>query len=376
MAKYQWNLYEIRKSLNYFKNLYTKETNEEIKPVINEFIGMYEDLLGLAIKRKNQESIILDDTIKYKSINEIIEEQIIQYQINDPKILNIVLQSYMPFKTTYQKNVDLENIPIVATNEETMLITKDFIEEMVPNSYKKEISKALEVPNAIQISYSKQKGCYSGVTIIDPYFKKRYIHIERENMLTDLANLPHEAFHYSLMGCNCHLTDYWNTYYLNETEGSFANILFGDYFYQNSIKDKNYFNQYFLKMHYENITELVISYSLMEAINDKKHLRLNKFNKLLTGFGLSPFEKEEEILDHLNIPLNIYLKYALSYLVAIDLYYIYLRDPEFAFYLLKNIRFIIQENNIISLLRRNHITFMDDGYENSKKYIKKIESQN
>ena len=72
-------------------------------------------------------------------------------------------------------------------------------------------------------------------------------------------------------------------------------------------------------------------------------------------------------------PLEVNLKYSLGYLVAIDLYYIYKRDPELAFYLLKNLKFIKQENDIASMLRRNHITFMDDGYENLKKYIKEIE---
>ena len=103
---------------------------------------------------------------------------------------------------------------------------------------------------------------------------------------------------------------------------------------------------------------------------------MNKLNKQLNYFQIDTINEEADIIDYLTTPLDVNIKYALSYLVAIDLYYIYLKDPEFAFYLLKNIRFIKQENDLFSLFRRNHITFMDDNYLNFKKYVKKIERQN
>lgn len=102
---------------------------------------------------------------------------------------------------------------------------------------------------------------------------------------------------------------------------------------------------------------------------------MHKFNKSLEYWGLVPFVDKEEILDYLVDPLDINIKYILGYLIGIDLYYIYEKDPEFAFYLLKNTRYMKCEDDVIGLLRRNHITFMDDEFENLKKYIKKIERQ-
>lgn len=67
--------------------------------------------------------------------------------------------------------------------------------------------------------------------------------------------------------------------------------------------------------------------------------------------------------------------YNLSDLIAIDLFYIYKKDPEFALYLLSNIRSYRTDDNILSILRRNNLTFMDDNLSNFKKYIKKYEAK-
>ena len=66
--------------------------------------------------------------------------------------------------------------------------------------------------------------------------------------------------------------------------------------------------------------------------------------------------------------------YNLSNLIAIDLFYIYKKDPEFALYLLSNIRSYRTDDNILSILRRNNLTFMDDNLSNFKKYIKKYKA--
>ena len=118
--------------------------------------------------------------------------------------------------------------------------------------------------------------------------------------------------------------------------------------------------------------DLAIRNQLLDSIKNNKTIRLNKMNKFMCYYNINKFEKTEEINEYLETPQEIIMKYALSYLTALDLYYIYLNDRDFAFYLLKNIKFVKEEDDIINLLRRNHITFMDDGYENYKKYVKKL----
>ena len=66
-------------------------------------------------------------------------------------------------------------------------------------------------------------------------------------------------------------------------------------------------------------------------------------------------------------PKNI-AKYALSYLVSLDLEKLYLKDPELAFHELEAIRhnFSLSLKN---LLINHHITFMEDYYTNLKEKL-------
>lgn len=196
-----------------------------------------------------------------------------------------------------------------------------------------------------------------------------------DNHLMDIIKLPHELFHYVFCDCDVFTSCNYSTYYLSEIEGSFANILFGDYYYKQATVNPNFFNLNFLKLYNDHIEAIVTNNALLDSISNNK-IRMNKLNKYLNYFDLSTFQNPTEIVDYLSTPLEILIKYAFGYLIAIDLYTMYQNDPEFSFYLLKNLKFIKRENDIIHLLRNNHITFMDNGYENLKKYTKKIERQN
>lgn len=374
MFKYKWDLYELKNNIEVLQKLYENETNKDNKSVILEYIEMYQYMLMLVSKSKVGNKILNDD-LEYEDIDSLIDEQIFSYQNNDLNIVNMVLQSYLPFKDVYFTNYSLNNIPLIATNQDLVDVTNDFFKKMLPNSLIKEFQEGIKNNHSIQFSYTKKNDNYSGVTLFDSVLKKKYIYISRTNMLVDLVVLPHEAFHYFLNDYDVYIMTKYNMYYTTEIEGGFANILFGDYFYNYSSENKNYFNQYFLEVFHDGISQLVVKNSFLDAIKDNQKLRMNKFNKTLSIFDLMPFTDTQEILEYFTDPLEINIKYTLGYLAAIDLYYIYQKDPELAFYLLKNIKFIKQEHDVINALRRNHITFMDDGYENLKKYVKKIERQ-
>lgn len=94
-------------------------------------------------------------------------------------------------------------------------------------------------------------------------------------------------------------------------------------------------------------------------------LRLHNFNYQLTLEDIKEYFGYEDLED--------ILTYSLSYLASLDLMEIYKKDPEFAFYLLERIRFVRKKSDVLKVFRKNHITFMDDGFENLKKYVKEIE---
>jgi len=376
MKKYKWDLYRIRNNIEILQNLYNNETDAEKQIIISEFIEMYKNMISLISKNKSSNNELLNDCLSYDSMIDLIEEQINSYQINDINIINMILKSYLPFREVYNGDYILKNPTIISTNEDLVNVANDFFIKMTPNNISKKFIELIENnSNSINFSYTKRNDNYAGITLFDSILNKKYIYISKTNKLIDLVTLPHEAFHYLFNDNNVYLVNDYNTYYTTEIEGGFANILFGDYFYNNSIENKNFFNQYFLEVYHSGISEIVIKNSFLDSIKNNKKIRMNKFNKTLDVFELIPFTDEIELVEYMDNPLEINLKYSLGYLVAIDLYYIYKKDPELAFYLLKNLKFIKQENNITSMLRRNHITFMDDGYENLKKYIKKIERQ-
>lgn len=374
--RYQWNLQEIRDKLQILAADYQIAENKVKKEEILKFISMYEEILQLAVKKKNTKNALLDDSLEYYNFQDFITEQISSYQANDSSVLYLVLQSYLPFKEYYKETCSLPNIPVPITNKEIVNIIIDFFNKYIPDSITKKINSIIQDPNILHISYSTADATAAGFTMIDSYFQKKYVYVSRKNNLLDIGILPHEAFHYLITNFDDDRAEDYNTYYLREVEGRFADILFGDYFYNHAIEFRNYFNQFQLQIYENEICDLVIANAFMDSLTKKGHFRINKFNKALDVYEIMPFKSESEIMNYMTMPMDISLKYALSFLVAVDLFYIYQKDPEFSFYLLKNIHFMKEENDVIGLLRRNHITFMDDGYENLKKYVKKIERQN
>lgn len=372
--KYKWDLNELRNNQKTLENLYNSVEDDLKKQEILAFINLYKSMIDLVIKKEKKENYLLNDDIEETNIKDLIENQIYEYQTTDISLLNSIIQSYIPFKSVHPIDFELREIPVITTNEEIITITKDFFHKMTPPYIEKNFLSILN-SKGIHFDYSKENNGYSGITLLDTILKNKYIYILRNNLLIDLVTLPHESFHNIMLDYKHDIATNFNTYYTFEIEGGFANILFGDYFYKNAIQHKNFFNEYFVEIFNSNLTSIVVRNSFLESVTEKNHFRLNKFNKMISTYGIETFSEESEILDFMITPLDIDMKYSLAFLTAIDLYYIYQKDPDLAFYLLKNIRYITHENDVLGLLRRNHITFMDDDYKNLKQYIKKIESQ-
>ena len=370
MNKYRWDFRELRECRNKLVNMYN-EANIEEKADIKPIIEIYNSMLMFA--RKNKEnSEIFDDKFQGLSTMDLIFEVSSSYIKKNFEVLDTLLQAYTTVNENFIDNNEV-NTKVICTNKQLVNIAKDFFEKMTPNDVNKQFLDELDTnKNLLNFNYAKDYGDYGGVTIFDAILNKKYINVSRTNHLFDLITLPHEMFHYLFNDTNVSMFGTFNTYYLTEVEGSFANILFGEYFKENSTYNRLFFIKRFINNFQGEMDDLAIRNQLLDSIKNNKTVRLNKLNKFMCYYNINKFEKTEDINEYLETPQEIVMKYALSYLTAIDLYYIYLKDRDFAFYLLKNIRFVKEENDIINLLRRNHITFMDDGYENYKKYTKKL----
>ena len=175
------------------------------------------------------------------------------------------------------------------------------------------------------------------------------------------------------MGENNSIINKYNTKYLNEVEGMFANMLFTDYADTITENGSKYFYDYFNNTYKLFIHDIVVRYAIIQSINKKRKIRFNKLNKFLESidFNVETFENDDQRIKYLDTPQNSTTTYTLSYLTALDLYYKYLNDREEAFYNLECIRSYKDTNQVFNLLNNNGITFMNDDYKNLKKYIKR-----
>ena len=216
-----------------------------------------------------------------------------------------------------------------------------------------------------------------GILSTDYFNNKKYIGLCRNNDTLDLSNMIHEMFHYIFTDVRSFNLNSGKNYWITtEIESKFGNLLFAEYF--SSLKktneniNLNVFREYELALYKDMIEILYIRDSIIGSLSNKKKIRFNKLNKMLEGYHSYQFTNSEQLIPYFQEEEKELMVYSLGYLVALDLLNIYKKDREFAFYLLKNIKYNISEDNILSLLNRNHITFMEDDYANLKKYIKEI----
>ena len=369
MNKYKWNLYELRQNLNALKALY-KEVDDKEKIGVEETIEFYQDMINLSNKKVNEEPSSFAERIPDDNIMDMIADFGWFYRKENLEIINTLLKTLIPIKENYIG--DIHNPKIPATNEYLVDITDDFFYHMTPPNIYNDFAKAMTRPNFINFTYTKNNYGYTGIIIEDRYLSKKYINVFRSNELLDLIVLPHEMFHYLFRDRFFGLPDANNYYFLNEIEGCFANILFGKYFADFDTKDITdlFFNIYYVNVFQNQIEELVIRNQVLNSIKNNQ-IRFKKLNKKINDYEMEKIKNDDELKLYFEIPQESNIKCSLSFLAALDLYYIYLKDSEFAFYLLKNICYH-KENDILQLLRRNHITFMDDGYANYKNYVKKL----
>lgn len=365
--KYRWDLEKLRYRKRLLEEISRHTDNVDIKCNAIEQMNIYNDMMKTS-KKKSNSMDDLDNTYSALSISELVEEVMASYTPHNLPYINVLLQSFFKINGIDIKKDD--DIDLVASNDELVEISKDFFNKKTPKNIAKEFDNILAQKDIINISYSRTNANYAGYTLYDYFLNKKYIFVGRSNKLYDLCILPHEAFHYIFRDRNVGLVGMYDTYYLSEVEGMFANILFGEYFKENTSPSNEYFDNYNISLFKNNISDLVTRNTILDSLRANKKIRLSKLNKYLNYFEVLPFENEDELIPYLTMPEEDVIKYALSFLVALDLYEMYKKDPDEAFYALSCITYIKQTNDVFTLLKNNNITFMKDDYKNLKKYIK------
>ena len=361
--RYNWDIHEIRNNIKRLEELIKNNQDSEL---ILDHIKLYHMMLNCVTKGESED---LDNAeISVKALNEYFFENITS---KDCKIANLLIDSY-----DIVENYTCDNLATIAVcNNDTLIKnTEHFLKEYTnEHIYDKYLKLRQENPNYLHITKLENSNSKCrGITFNDSIFRKKKIILFRDNTFMDLISLPHELFHAIFNDYDCNKRISYQSYYASEIEGSFGNLLATE-FYRESLPDiSKECEEHFLLEYKKQLMELIVNFSYLSSCNNSNNLRKNKFEKILRFYNLR-INSEKTLRSYMDDTCEEIINYALSYLASIDLLEIYKKDKEFALYLLKNICYIQQDDDVLGILRRNHITFMDDDYKNFKEYVKKIE---
>lgn len=370
MAKYHWNIQEMRKNIKELERLSKIETDIEKLPVIAETLELYYSMLwGITRHKENtsNQHMMDNDT---SNIIQALEEYRMYLDVSDEKYINLLLNTY-PFLEDFHLEPAFDYI-IPFRNEVLLEINDDFLRKYLPIPL---LHKYYQ--GKVEIHIQSMMGNNRGCTFIDPILKKKYILFNRQNDIMDLGVMPHESFHSIFNNFDSYRIGYNELRYTQEIEGSFANFLFADYYKNENQELALEYEKTLLTDYYYRTLSFLILANYLQSIKKNGNIRNQKFQKFFNYYKL------DRMLDT-NAILNIIdgyedaidaITYNYSFLASLDLYEIWKQDPDLAFYLLQNIRYMRTDDDVFNLLRRNHITFMDDNFQNFQNYVKNLSKQ-
>ena len=368
MSKYKWDLREIRDYKEAADEAILLVDDEYRKKRLTNISNLYESMLSIFHKNDNSLEHFNDSLYEYDLMN-ILDDPINFFTEDNLPFIDAVIGAFPTIIDNYQPD-DYIDGTIFYDDDNVVGIAEDFFKKMTLPWMQEEFNNIISInPSIINISYNKNKTDFSGVIFVDDVMDKKYIHVTRCNHLDDLCILPHEVFHY-IFDKNDFSIKY-KSKFLNEVEGCLANILFSDYYQNNAIINNDYFNDHFKYAIQTNIEDLSIRAGMLKflELNPYININLKKFNKFLKPYGYN-FKTQEQLYSYLTIPSERRTKFSLSYLVALDLYYIYKDDPEKCFALLKEIKDIYTDD-YLNDLSKYQITFMEDDYKSLEKFLNK-----
>jgi len=366
MGKYKWDLEELRMYKEAALEACSKIDDEDSINSLENISALYDTMLSFFYKNNGFND--LSDNLSEFSFKDILKDSSSFFNKENYPVIEPIIGGFSVIVDNY-KDRKISNNRIVCNNDSIIEITEDFFKKMTPTWMNEEFNKIINInPSVINILYNKENIDFGGVTFVDNVMNKRYIHVSRTNHLSDLCILPHEVFHYIFINNEFNIK--YKTRFLNEVEGCLANILFAHYYKKNAAINKKYFVDYFKNAIQSNIEDLGIRVFVLKNMIEDNYIDIEGLNNSLEDFGYM-FNSQVQLLPYLIKPSERATKFSLSYLVAFDLYYIYKKDPEKCFELLKSIKSVVKTDDILQLLRNNEITFMDDGYKNLINYMKK-----
>ena len=311
-----WNINTLKERLKYYKKRLDscKDNDERIK----------------LFKAVNQlEDFIEDETTKekkphYQYIARLDREESSYYSNFLPIILNT--NEYL-VKNNIILNDELHSINI--SKNKILSTTKDFYHR-INGIYKEKFDEYYDY-NHIYINFlsSESNSKYGGYIRKLKGYPECYINLYLYNSIYDISSSVHEHAHAIASSIN---DEHIGNYYINEVESIFFEILYLD-----SIEYEEYTKEQVLNAKEASVLFFNNSFHIIGAkyitslkgINDEKKAK----DIIKSNYSVDD-ESTEEVLYN---SLSSYTNYVISYLIAIELFYIYKRNEFAGLKLLKRI---------------------------------------
>lgn len=232
-------------------------------------------------------------------------------------------------------------IPYLQDEELICLVDKFFQDSVNPEMYNKILKVLKKGHNSIHFDRLMDSNLY-GDTFYIPYYDEIHIRMKRNHNFSDIKTLAHEFGHAMQFLTNFNSNIYEENFAFCEVISTFFELLLCDYMKQfpkfkdaaenAELKWFNFCTQHCRLFLLEN--EMMLHWFEIRNQNHEKHYAL--LQKLLRDLEVDYDTTLDGNLDKLfSLELHTYTPYAIGYILAIELFFIYRKDKELGLLLLE-----------------------------------------
>ncbi len=310
---------ELKVKLRRFRRLIGK-IDPELEKILEESIETIEKLM-----KKEKKKILY--TFDNLLINELDN-------LKEFKLLWPFLEDFTIFD-----DADIDKYPypsLDVSNEELLTLTYDFFKNGTSTYFFSLFKQLFKQRRRILFINSSIPEFYGDLTFLN-YDKTIYMQIKREHEFNDIITMAHEYGHGIQFLINYNRNIHYSLFPFSEIISIFFELICGHYY----SKDKSLCSKAIISL-YDNWNMVC-----------KDAIALNQEIQIFNTTGIHGYESIDEIqhklftcFNEMNMDqlLNLFILqpsfdfvYVFAYSIATNLFMIYLRDPDYAFYLLQKL---------------------------------------
>lgn len=320
MAKYNWTNETIRERYMECIELWYKETNPTLK---KSYFRTARNLQNfLESKKETKPNFSLLESYNFEKEN-----------FSQREFLWEIYQEFAKVTKSPILNIpDLNNTSL--SPKDILELTYDFYKSLDPFIFKHFMQHFHMRKDHIRFVNQKDNNDFSGINIVISHRNEAFIEVVSENTINDVITTIHEYGHLTSYTINpfnkCTPNFYYTeviTLFLELIGADYLGNLFGS---DNSIILKA--DNHNTMSDFTNITSRKIDLFTCEELIPNGYTKNEDFKTIGKELLNLNFEEIKSLFTNENVEID---DYVIGYIVAIELYYIYLEDKDKAIYILK-----------------------------------------